>query len=52
MQYNHYSGEGSDKYGKMNLQDFNTLNNHPVNCAYNCHPEQGPTHNWFEPAGE
>ncbi len=52
MKYTRYSGEGPDKYGKMDLSDFNTLNSHPVNCAYNCHPKQGMTHNWFEPAGE
>lgn len=52
MRYDHYSGAGSDAYGMMNLQNFNTLNSHPVNCVNNCHTIQGNTYNWFEPAGE
>lgn len=57
LQYNHYSGTGSDQYGKIG-GNLDSLTNYPTNCAYNCHTIMRdydgvyPTYNWFEPAGE
>lgn len=52
MQYNHYTGEGSDLYGTMDIPSYSNLSNYPINCTFNCHSFQGKTYNWYEPSNE
>ncbi len=54
LQYAQYNGVGSDKYGRMGINDFTSLYQFPINCSegFNCHMIFGTTSNWFTPTYE